>query len=210
MLLGQRVSVAKRISAYVGPADPASDPGRSLIERALGDKQARTIARSPFITRLRVEMEVADLKFGPEAADVPNPGDHRTRRWLLAQSTHSPIAALLALFVPVVARVAVKMLADRQRRQFSEQLPDNLQVIASAMRAGQTFVVRCERCSMTRPSRPSASCAALWTDEQLGIPLADALGQVTVRMKSEGFPTHRNRRVVAARDRRQHGRGCGP
>src|ERR1700743_3041719 len=101
MLLGQRDSVAKRISAYVGPADPASDPGRSLIERALGDKQARTIARSPFIARLRIEMEVADLRFGPEQLMFLSGVITVLVGWLLVQSTRSPVAALLALFVPV-------------------------------------------------------------------------------------------------------------
>jgi tight adherence protein B len=187
MLIGQKASVAKRISAYVGSADAASDSGRSLIERALGDKQARTIARSPFITRMRIEMEVADLKFGPEQLMFLTLLITVLVGWLLATSTHSPVAALLALFVPFVARVAIKMLADRQRRQFADQLPDNLQVIASAMRAGQTFVgaMRAVLDDAPEPSKRELRRAVM--DEQLGIPLSDALGQVTVRMKSEDF-----------------------
>jgi tight adherence protein B len=187
MLIDQRVSVAKRISAYVGSADADSDSGRSLIERALGDKQARTIARSPFITRMRIEMEVADLRFGPEQLMFLTLLITVLVGWLLATSTHSPVAALLALFVPFAARVVIKMLADRQRRQFADQLPDNLQVIASAMRAGQTFVgaMRAVLDDAPEPSKRELRRAVM--DEQLGVPLADALGQVTVRMKSEDF-----------------------
>lgn len=187
MLSGRRVSVVRRIGDYVTPEAAAADPGRSLIERALGDKQARAVARSPFIARLRIEMEVADLKVGPEQMLVLVLLITVLMGWLLASSTHSPVAALLALFVPFAANFAIRMLADRQRRQFSEQLPDNLQVIASAMRAGQTFVgaMRAVLDDAPQPSKRELTRAV--TDEQLGIPLADALNQVTVRMKSEDF-----------------------
>ncbi len=141
MLVTRRGSVADRVSVYVTSSDVVSGGGqRSLIERALGDKQARTIARSPFITRLRLEMEVADLNFGLEQLFAMTLLATVLLGWLLATSTHSPVAALLALFVPFLAKFAIGFKADRQRRQFSEQLPDNLRVIASAMRSGQNFV----------------------------------------------------------------------
>ncbi len=184
---GRRVSVAKRISAYIGDEVRPSDPGRSLIERALGDKQARQIARSPFMTRLRVEMEVADLKFGPEQLLFLILVCTVLIGWLLATSTHSLVAAPLALFVPVLANAVVKILAGRQRRAFSEQLPDNLAVIASAMRAGQTFIgsLRAVLDDAPEPSKRELRRAVM--DEQLGTPLAEALKRVTERMHSEDF-----------------------
>src|ERR1700761_1981465 len=140
MLLGRRQSVADRVSAYVTLRRDDPESSKSLIERALGDKQARNIVRSPFLTRLRIEMEVAEIRIGLEQLGVLVVALTFLVGWLLAAKTHSPFGALLALCVPVVAQVAIKTLASRQRRSFSEQLPDNLQVIASAMRSGQTFV----------------------------------------------------------------------
>lgn len=188
MLFGRRVSVAKRISGYVTPASAnAADPGRSLIERALGDKQARQISRSPFITRLRIEMEVADLKFGPEQLFALLVLSTILVGWLLYSSTHSVVAPALALFVPVLANALVKTFAGRQRRLFSEQLPDNLAVIASAMRAGQTFIgaLRAVLDDAPEPSQRELRRAVM--DEQLGTPLAEALNRVTERMHSEDF-----------------------
>lgn len=187
MLLSRPHSVADRVSAYVGGTTETADSGRSLIERALGDKQARTIARSPFITRMRIEMEVADLKFGPEQLMVLTLLVTILIGWLLATSTRSPVAALLALFVPFAAYIGIKMMADRQRRQFGDQLPDNLQVIASAMRAGQTFIGALSAVVKDAPEPSQRELRRAVTDEELGIPLADALNQVTVRMKSEDF-----------------------
>jgi tight adherence protein B len=186
-LTGRRVTVAERVSEYVTIGTIEDDSGRSLIERALGDKQARTIARSPFIARLRIEMEVADLKFGPEQLLFLTLVISVLAGWLLVTSTHSPIAALLALSVPFVAKFVIGVMAARQRRQFAEQLPDNLRVIASAMRSGQTFVgaLRAVLEDAPEPSRRELRRAVM--DEQLGIPLVEALSQVTERMKSEDF-----------------------
>ncbi len=110
--------------------------------------------------------------------------------------------ALLALFVPVVAQLAIKTLAGRQRRAFSEQLPDNLQVIASAMRSGQTFVGALKAVIEDAPEPSKRELRRAVLDEQLGIPLADALGQVTERMKSEDF---KHVAIVAALQRETGG-----
>jgi tight adherence protein B len=186
-LLTRRATVAQRVGAYVTLAPAEDESGRSLIERALGDKQVRKIARYPFVAQLRIEMDVADLKFGLEQLLVLTLLVTVLAGWLMITSTHSPLAGLLALFVPFLAQFVIRTLADRQRRQFAEQLPDNLRVVASAMRSGQTFVgaLRAVLEDAPEPSRRELRRAV--TDEQLGIPLVEALGQVTERMKSEDF-----------------------
>lgn len=186
-LMGRRVSVARRVGAYIDPILTVRDPQRSLIERALGDKQARTIARSPLLVRLRTELEVADLELGPTRLLVLMLAAMVVIGWLLFTTTKSPIAAAMALIVPFAARMALGMKADRQRRAFTEQLPDNLQVISSAMRAGQNFVgaLRAVLQDAPEPSRRELRRAVL--DEQLGVPLPEALNRVTERMHSEDF-----------------------
>jgi len=182
----ERESAVTRVAAYVNVEDQDADT-RSLVERALGDSQARTIVRLPFMERLRREMDVAALKFSPEQLIAVSLLVTILVGWLLVASTGSPFAAVLALFVPLVAYIGVRWAADRQRREFSDQLPDNLQVIASAMRAGQTFVgaMRASVVDAPEPSRRELGRAVL--DEQLGVPLAEALGQVTDRMESQDF-----------------------
>jgi tight adherence protein B len=185
VLRGRGESPVDRIAAYV--TEDAEADRRSLVERALGDKQARKIARLPFIERLRQEMDVAGLQFSIEQLALATVLLTVVVGWGLAASTGSPFAAALGLFVPFLANLGVKLLADRRRREFSDQLPDNLQVIASAMRAGQTFIgaMRAALDDAPEPSQRELRRAVL--DEQLGIPLAEALGQVTERMKSQDF-----------------------
>jgi tight adherence protein B len=186
-LSSRKQSVADRVSAYVTLRRDEHEGGKSLIERALGDGQARKIVKSPVITQLRLEMEVADIKIGFEEVMALSLLLGVLVGYLLYASVHSPFGGLLGLFVPLGAVLGIRFLAGRQRRLFSDQLPDNLQVIASAMRSGQTFVGALKAVveDAPEPSRRELRRAVL--DEQVGIPLADALGQVTTRMQSQDF-----------------------
>jgi tight adherence protein B len=60
-------------------------------------------------------------------------------------------------------------------------------VIASAMRAGQTFAGSLQAVVDDAPEPSSKELRRAVTDEALGVPLQDALGHVTERMKSEDF-----------------------
>jgi len=186
-LLSKDVSVAKRVGAYISPVVAVQDPQRSLIERALGDKQSAKIVRSPLVERLRTEMEVADIDITLEQFVLVTLLFTVLVGWLLYTATKSPVAPVLAIFVPFGAKTLINVRADKQRRNFMEQLPDNLQVISSAMRAGQNFVgaLRAVVDDAPEPTKRELRRAVL--DEAIGVPLQEALGQVTERMKSEDF-----------------------
>lgn len=202
LLFNRKQTVADRVSAYVSLRTDDQEASKSLIERALGDAQARKIVRSPWITQLRTEMEVADIKIGFEQLMALSLLFGVLVGYLLYASVHSPFGALLGLFVPIGAVLGIRFLAGRQRRLFSEQLPDNLAVVASAMRSGQTFVGALKAVLQDAPEPSKRELRRAVLDEEVGIPLADALGQVTERMKSEDF---QHVAVVAALQRETGG-----
>ncbi len=183
----RRTDVSRRVSEFVSPGSAPELDARSLVERALGDKQSRSIARSPSLAQLRVDLDVADVPVGLDQILAAVVVVTLLVGWLLVTETGSVIAAPLALVVPVGARFVLRMKSERQRRAFSEQLPDNLQVIASAMRAGQTFVGSLQAVVDDAPEPSSKELKRAVTDEALGVPLQDAMERVTVRMKSEDF-----------------------
>ena len=187
VLVGHRQTVAQRVGAYVTLRRDGSEAEQSLVERALGDRKARKLVRSPLLTRLRTEMEVAEIDIGLEQLLGYVVVAILLVGGLLVLKTHSPVAALLALVVPGAALMAIRMRADRKRRMFADQLPDNLQVIASAMRSGQTFVGALKAVLEDAPEPSARELRRAVLDEQLGIPLADALAQVTERMRSQDF-----------------------
>jgi tight adherence protein B len=186
-LVGHRQTVAQRVGAYVTLRRDDSESEQSLVERALGDRKARKLVRSPLLTRLRTEMEVAEIDIGLEQLLGYVVVAILLVGGLLVLKTQSPVAALLALAVPGAALMAIRMRADRKRRMFADQLPDNLQVIASAMRSGQTFVGALNAVLEDAPEPSQRELRRAVLDEQLGIPLADALAQVTERMRSQDF-----------------------
>jgi tight adherence protein B len=97
----------------------------------------------------------------------------------------SPAFALLAAVVPFGTWLAIRRRVVKQRRLFMDQMPDNLQVVASAMRAGHSFAgalaVVVEDAS--EPSRRELQRAI--ADERLGMPLDVALGTAVRRMQNK-------------------------
>src|SRR5205085_8006376 len=85
---------------------------------------------------------------------------------------------------PLVARALVKRKLSAHREQFTEQLPDNLNVLASALRAGHSFSgalsVMLEETD--EPARSEFRRAV--ADEQLGVPVEDTLVTIARRMES--------------------------
>lgn len=93
--------------------------------------------------------------------------------------------AVIAWGIPVAAIMVVRFRAERQRRAFEEQLADNLQVIASAMRAGHSFVGAMSVAADDAQEPARTEFRRIVTDDQLGIPLDTAISTVSQRMHSE-------------------------
>ena len=89
--------------------------------------------------------------------------------------------------MPVAVRSLIYRKLERRRKQFAEQLPDNLQVLASALRAGHSFVGALSVVvdDAAEPSR--GEFRRIVADEQLGVPLEDAIRAVVQRMENQDF-----------------------
>jgi tight adherence protein B len=182
-----RRDVGSRIGTFINPGPRGQSEQASLIERALGDPSERQLDRSPFLKRLALELDVAGLNATLYQLAIGAILGMVLLGWLLYSTTASPLAALLGLIVPPGTYFGLRTAADRQRRTFDEQLPDNLQVIASAMRAGQTFVAALATVVEDAPEPSRRELRRAVMDERIGVPLDEALGRVTVRMRSEDF-----------------------
>lgn len=102
--------------------------------------------------------------------------------WMLALLGGSLLFSLLGLGVPLALRAFIVRRVDKKRARFAEQLPDNLQVLASALRAGHSLVGALSVVvdDAAEPSR--TEFRRVVGDEQLGIPLETALEVVVLRM----------------------------
>src|SRR2546430_6317731 len=103
--------------------------------------------------------------------------------WLLG-TVVTAFLGLLGLAVPFLVRGFILFKIERKRRAFGDQLPDNLDVVASGLRAGHSLVGGLSLVvnDAAEPSR--SEFRRVVADEQLGVPLEDALSVVARRMQS--------------------------
>ena len=130
------------------------------------------------------DVDIAGLKASPERIA----GGTAAGTLLVAVAAlavGNPVLALLALPAPVVARIVVSARANAARRKFEAQLADNLQVVASAMRAGQTFAGALALAveDASEPAKRELHRAVV--DERLGVPLDEGIGRVSRRMRND-------------------------
>jgi tight adherence protein B len=95
-----------------------------------------------------------------------------------------PVAAVLALLIPVAVRVFASVRAGRVRRAFDEQLPDNLQVLASALRAGHSFTGALSVMTHDAGEPSRSEFGRVVGDDQLGVPIEESMGVVADRMRN--------------------------
>lgn len=96
----------------------------------------------------------------------------------------APVAALLGLAVPLLVRTAIRQRVLRQRQAFAEQLPDTLQGLASALRAGHGLVGAMTIVVEDAPEPSRTELRRVVAEEQLGAPLEQALAETQRRMDS--------------------------
>jgi tight adherence protein B len=102
---------------------------------------------------------------------------------ILSLLTGAPALAIVILVLaPTIMLTIVNQRLARLRTQFGEQLPAHLQELASAMRAGHSFVgaLRTIAESAAEPMRTELD--RVLADEQLGVPLDAALQPMGERM----------------------------
>ena len=92
--------------------------------------------------------------------------------------------ALCAVAVPLILRGIVKGRIARKRRLFGDQLADNLDVLASGMRAGHSLVGALSVVVADAAEPSKSELQRVIADEQLGVPLEAALDRVVERMRS--------------------------
>jgi tight adherence protein B len=187
-LTKRQSEISARVGEFVAPvALTPLQRERQLVELALGDSRDSGFERIPRWRMLVGELEVAGVTLSTQQLLIIAGVATVVVAWLGYLETSSPLGLLVGLLVPFAADVLIRSLANRQRRNFDEQLPDNLSVVASAMRAGQTFIGALQAVVDTAPEPSKRELRRAVTDASLGIPLEEALDAVGARMKSHDF-----------------------
>jgi tight adherence protein B len=172
----------KRMAEFVSVAPPDEENAQKRSD--VLTRAEKSFEQTKWWTRFNEELEIARIRMPAIQIVAWTAVGTLVGMWLLYLILGSLVYAPLALVTPLIVYSAIKRALDRQRNLFADQLPDNLQVLSSALRAGHSLVgalsVVVDDCA--EPSRTEFQRVV--ADEQLGVPLEEALAVVARRMDS--------------------------
>jgi tight adherence protein B len=177
-------SIGARIAEFATLVSEQNDPAEDkplLSERLFGGTE-RSLARTRWWTNFREELALADIELTAEQILGLAVVGTLIVGLLLYQA--SPLFSVFAFAVPFLVRSYCRFALRKVRLQFEEQLPDNLQVLASALRAGHSFVGALSVVAADSSEPSKREFTQVVADEQLGVPLEDSLREVARRMAS--------------------------
>jgi len=178
-------SLRRRMAMYVTvPSEDESRARRAEVAALLAEKAQQRVAGLRSWQRFEYDVEIGGWSISPLAL----------LGWTIVGGIVASLAAaivfqslwglLLGLLAPFVVRFLVTRKVRKVRDAFSEQLPDNLDVLAGAMRTGHS-VMGALSVMIESADEPSKSeFRRVLQDEQLGVPLDDALMVMARRMES--------------------------
>jgi tight adherence protein B len=180
-------TVRQRLAEFVSvPAlvrDSNKRPTAQLTEKMLEGTQ--TLLRdATWWQKFRWELEIASISMPAEQIVVLSLLGSIVTLAVFELAGHLLIGLLLALGFPFGVRAYLRRQLNRRRAQFAEQLPDNLQVLSSALRAGHSFVGALSVVVNDAPEPARSEFQRVIADEQLGVPVDQALHTVVERMEN--------------------------
>ncbi len=176
-------SVRRRMAQYVSvPSEDESRQRRAEVASMLAERAQRRVEGHRWWQSFERDVELAG--FAATAVTIAG--------WtvvagivtsiLVAVVFQSLLGLFAGLVAPFVTRAVVRRKINRIRSAFAEELPDNLEVLAGALRAGHSLIgamgVMVD--GATEPSK--SEFRRVLQDEQLGVPLDDALMVMARRM----------------------------
>lgn len=172
----RRSSLPVRMAEFVSIRELQRDKGQPVEEEA---SEERT-----WWTQLGETLEIADIHMEPEWLVTGTFAVTALTFLLIYAGTGSAWWSLFALVVPYAVREWVVRTLARRRNKFAEQLPDALQVVASALRSGHSFAGALAVVVDSASEPMKSEMQRVVADEQLGVPIQNSLGVVAERMDS--------------------------
>jgi Flp pilus assembly protein TadB len=180
----KRGTLKRRMAQFVSIPEPEQERPAAVLSDRVEEGTERVLARTRWWGRFMDELELAGITWSPRRIVLFTFIGTFVCIWLLSVITGSPLVALLGLGIPFAVRSYVRRKVARKRLLFSEQLPDNLQVLASALRAGHSFISALSVVVDDAPEPSRTEFRRVISDEQLGVSLEDALHVVVERMEN--------------------------
>jgi tight adherence protein B len=181
-------TVRQRMAEFVSVPSAMRDSNRrptAQVTRKMLEGTNSLLREATWWQKFRWELEVAAIGMPAEQIVVLSLIGSIVSLAVVKFAFHSTLFALaIAVAIPFGVRAYLKRQLSRRRQQFDEQLPDNLQVLASALRAGHSFIGALSVVVNDAPEPARSEFQRVVADEQLGVPVDQALHVVVERMEN--------------------------
>jgi tight adherence protein B len=172
--------VVDRVQQFAGdmPEAAASDEDswhRVAMRRARVEGQGG-------LARIERQLEIARIEMSATRVVLLTLGTTVLAMFLLGLI--APIFMILALLTPLGTKGLIERKLRQVRGEFADQLPPNLQVLASALRVGQSFIGALTVVVENAHEPSKSELQRVLADEQLGVPIEEAIRRVAARMAS--------------------------
>jgi tight adherence protein B len=193
-LLGSGVAIAARrpqsarlrrlVGHFVALEEGHEPTGTDALTARMLDNAEQSLSRTSWWPSFKESLDIARITRRPEEIVVATLAGTVFAMWLFATALGSIVGALIGFLVPIIVRAVIRGRVARQRRLFAEQLADQLQIVASAMRAGQSLTSAMGLAIQDAPEPTRSEFQRIVSDERLGKPLEEAITAVVDRMKN--------------------------
>jgi tight adherence protein B len=175
--VGDFVSVQRDVPSE--PETPARPSRRSGFITRMTERRSE----SSWSARMRETLELANIEAEPSQL-VALVALATILLVFLLGILVGPIGVVIGLTVPLFVRWMIKRRVAKTRRTFAEQLPDNLDVLASALRAGHSLISALSVVADDAHEPSRTEFRRVLTEEQFGAQLEDAFKVTVMRMEN--------------------------
>ncbi|HEY4348487.1 MAG TPA: VWA domain-containing protein [Gaiellaceae bacterium] len=177
-----------RVSDFV--AVPGAKPTRAepterkpLFSRRLAMFKRTGSGEDDWYQRLVLALDIADLEVGPYQLMFITALVTLLLTFIFV--SFNILGLAFVVITPLAVRAFVKSRMAKRRRTFAEQLPDNLDVLASSLRAGHSLVGALTVVAQDANEPSKGEFQRVLAEEQFGVQLEDALQIAVKRMSNQ-------------------------
>jgi tight adherence protein B len=176
-------SIRRRMAQYVSvPTEEESNIRRAEVASLLAGHAHRRVAGQEWWQNFEKDVELGGFRVSATTLAGWSLIGGVIASLVVAIATQSLFGLLVGIVAPFVMRFYVKHRVTSMRKAFGEQLPDNLEVLAGALRAGHSLVGAMNVMADGAAEPSKTEFRRVLSDEQLGIPIDQALMVTSQRM----------------------------
>jgi tight adherence protein B len=170
--------LVERVSQFAGGGQAVEPESEQSGERP----HRRRRAGGGMLARIDRQLEIARIEMSAERVVLLTAAG--TVLAILLLGLVAPVFALVGLLAPFVTRSLIQRRVRQVRDTFADQLAPNLQVLASALRVGHSFVAAFNVVVENAHEPSKSELQRVVADERLGVPPEISLRRVAERMAS--------------------------